>query len=96
MPAGELTNGVIVIGARLVTRSTVPCWEEFARGVLAALTMARLPCMATSGSRTEAGMSHLLTADAASRRLVVLVNGLPAAGKTTLARAPVAGARPTR
>jgi len=32
-------------------------------------------------------MSHLLTADAASRRLVVLVNGLPAAGKTTLARA---------
>jgi predicted kinase len=28
-----------------------------------------------------------MTADAASRRLVVLVNGLPAAGKTTLARA---------
>jgi MoxR-like ATPase len=35
----------------------------------------------------EAGMSHPLAADAASRRLVVLVNGLPAAGKTTLARA---------
>ena len=32
-------------------------------------------------------MSHLLTADAGSRRLVVLVNGLPAGGKTTLARA---------
>jgi AAA domain len=43
--------------------------------------------MATLGSPAEAGMSHLLTADAGSRRLVVLVNGLPAAGKTTLARA---------
>ena len=43
--------------------------------------------MATSGSPAEADMSHLLTADAGSRRLVVLVNGLPAAGKTTLARA---------
>jgi hypothetical protein len=32
-------------------------------------------------------MSDPLTADAVSRRLVVLVNGLPAAGKTTLARA---------
>jgi predicted kinase len=32
-------------------------------------------------------MSDPLTAGAASRRLVVLVNGLPAAGKTTLARA---------
>jgi len=32
-------------------------------------------------------MSDPMTADAASRRLVVLVNGLPAAGKTTLARA---------
>ena len=43
--------------------------------------------MATSGSCTEADTSDPLTADAASRRLVVLVNGLPAAGKTTLARA---------
>ena len=32
-------------------------------------------------------MSQPLTANAASQRLVVLVNGLPAAGKTTLARA---------
>jgi len=32
-------------------------------------------------------MSNLVTADAGSRRLVVLVNGLPASGKTTLARA---------
>lgn len=47
--------------------------------------LARLP--GVSGS-TEADMSHPLTQDdAASRRLVVLVNGLPAAGKTTLARA---------
>jgi len=43
--------------------------------------------MVASGSPAEADMSHLLTADAGSRRLVVLVNGLPAAGKTTLARA---------
>jgi hypothetical protein len=43
--------------------------------------------MATSGSPAEADMSHLLTAGAGSRRLVVLLNGLPAAGKTTLARA---------
>jgi predicted kinase len=43
--------------------------------------------MATSGSPAEADMSHPLTADAGSRRLVVLVNGLPGAGKTTLARA---------
>jgi predicted kinase len=43
--------------------------------------------MATSGSHAEADMSDPMTADAASRRLVVLVNGLPAAGKTTLARA---------
>jgi predicted kinase len=43
--------------------------------------------MAMSGSRTEAGRRHPPTADAASRRLVVLVNGMPAAGKTTLARA---------
>ena len=43
--------------------------------------------MATARSRTKADVSHPLTADAASRRLVVLVNGLPAAGKTTLARA---------
>jgi glucokinase len=42
--------------------------------------------MATSGDYAEADMSDPLTADAASRRLVVLVNGLPAAGKTTLAR----------
>jgi glucokinase len=43
--------------------------------------------MPTSGSCTETGLSDPLTADAFSRRLVVLVNGLPAAGKTTLARA---------
>jgi len=49
--------------------------------------LAKLPGMATSGSRMEADMSHPLAADAASRRLVVIVNGLPAAGKTTLARA---------
>jgi glucokinase len=41
----------------------------------------------TSGNSAEADLSGPLTADAASRRLVVLVNGLPAAGKTTLARA---------
>ena len=51
------------------------------------LPLARLPDMATSGSPAEADMSDLLMADAGSRRLVVLVNGLPAAGKTTLARA---------
>jgi glucokinase len=43
--------------------------------------------MAASGSRKEADMSYPLTPDAAGRRVVVLVNGLPAAGKTTLARA---------
>jgi len=43
--------------------------------------------MPTSGSRAEADLSDSLTADAFSRRLVVIVNGLPAAGKTTLARA---------
>jgi hypothetical protein len=43
--------------------------------------------MATSGSPAEEDMSRLVTADAGSQRLVVLVNGLPAAGKTTLARA---------
>src|SRR5215475_7164343 len=43
--------------------------------------------MSTSGSCTETDLSDPLTADAFSRRLVVLVNGLPAAGKTTLARA---------
>ena len=43
--------------------------------------------MATSGSHAEAGMSDPMTADAASpQMMVVLVNGLPAAGKTTLAR----------
>jgi predicted kinase len=41
----------------------------------------------TSGNDAEADLSGPPTADAASRRLVVLVNGLPAAGKTTLARA---------
>lgn len=39
--------------------------------------------MATSGSQAEAGMSDPVTADGASRRLVVIVNGLPAAGKST-------------
>jgi predicted kinase len=43
--------------------------------------------MATPGSHAEADISDPMTADAASRQLVVLVNGLPAAGKTTLARA---------
>jgi len=43
--------------------------------------------MSTSGSGAETGLSDPLTADACSRRLVILVNGLPAAGKTTLARA---------
>jgi predicted kinase len=43
--------------------------------------------MATSGSPAEEDMSHLVTPAAGSQRLVVLVNGLPAAGKTTLARA---------
>jgi glucokinase len=43
--------------------------------------------MVTSGSQAEAGMSDPVTADGASWRLVVIVNGLPAAGKTTLARA---------
>jgi predicted kinase len=43
--------------------------------------------MATSESCSETDMSDPPTADVASRRLVVLVNGLPAAGKTTLARA---------
>jgi glucokinase len=39
------------------------------------------------GNYAEADMSDPLTAGAVSRQLVVLVNGLPAAGKTTLARA---------
>ena len=43
--------------------------------------------MSTSGSGAETGLSDPLTADACSRRLVILVNDLPAAGKTTLARA---------
>jgi AAA domain len=43
--------------------------------------------MAMSKSCTEADLNDALTEGAPSRRLVVLVNGLPAAGKTTLARA---------
>jgi len=43
--------------------------------------------MATPGNYPEADMSDPPAADAVSRRLVVLVNGVPAAGKTTLARA---------
>ena len=43
--------------------------------------------MSTSGSCTETDLSDPLTVDACSRRVVILVNGLPAAGKTTLARA---------
>jgi predicted kinase len=43
--------------------------------------------MVTSGRCTAADLSNALAAGASSRRLVVLVNGLPAAGKTTLARA---------
>jgi len=43
--------------------------------------------MAMPKNCTEADLSDALTAGAPARRLVVLVNGLPAAGKTTLARA---------
>jgi predicted kinase len=43
--------------------------------------------MATSGTPADAVMSDLVRAGSVSPRLVVLVNGVPAAGKTTLARA---------
>jgi hypothetical protein len=44
----------------------------------------------------ETDLSDPLMADAYSRRLVILVNGVPAAGKTTLARERFAARQPAR